>query len=62
MERLTLSFPSVFDLHDFKKEVELLHTEARVNHLTGHFTSKELEIATQVYKAQVVKEVKESAN
>lgn len=59
MERMTLSFPSVFDLHDFKKEVEPTHTEARVNHLTGHFSSKELEIATQVYHAEVVKELKE---
>lgn len=59
MERLTLSFPSVFDLHDFKKEVEPQHTEARVNHLTGHFSSKEVEIATVVYKAQIVKEAKD---
>ncbi len=59
MERLTLSFPSVFDLYDFKKEVEPSHTEARVNHLTGHFSSKELEIATVVYKAEVIKETKD---
>jgi hypothetical protein len=59
MERMTLSFPSVFDLHDFKKEVEPTHTEARVNQLTGHFSSKELEIATTVYKAELVKEMKE---
>ena len=56
MERLTLSFPSVFDLYDFKKEVAPPHTEARVNHLTGQFTNKELEIATSVYNAKVIKE------
>jgi hypothetical protein len=59
MERLTLSFPSVFDLYDFKKDVEPTHTEARVNHLTGHFTTTQLEIATTVYKAKVIKEAKE---
>lgn len=56
---MTLSFPSVFDLYDFKKEVEPNHTEARVNRLTGSFSTKELEIATKVYKAEVVKEIKE---
>jgi hypothetical protein len=59
MERLTLSFPSVFDLHDFKKEVVTTHAEARVNLLTGCFTTKEVEIATTVYKAQLIKEKRE---
>jgi hypothetical protein len=58
MERQTLSFPSVFDLYDFRKEVALTQAEARVNHLTGCFTAKELEIATTVYKAQLVTELK----
>ncbi|HZF65893.1 MAG TPA: hypothetical protein VEZ55_15465 [Chitinophagaceae bacterium] len=55
MERLTLSFPSVFDLHEFKKEIEATHVEARVNHLTGSFTAKQLEIATTVFKAEVLR-------
>lgn len=59
MERLTLSFPSVFDLYDFKKEVATKQTEARVNNLTGHFTPQELEIATTVFKAELVKEFKD---
>ncbi len=59
MERQTLSFPSVFDLYDFKKEVQATHTEARVNLLTGCFTSKEVEIATTVYKAKLVKQIRE---
>lgn len=58
MNRLTISFPSVFDLHDFKKETNISNTEARVNLLTGHFTEKELEIAIQVYHAEVIKENK----
>lgn len=60
MERMTLSFPSVFDLHDFKKEVAPSKlTEARVNNLTGTFTQQELEIATTVFKAQLVKEIRD---
>jgi hypothetical protein len=59
MERLTLSFPSVFDLHAFRKEVDKMHSEARVNLLTGSFTLQELEIATTVYKAQLIRESKE---
>ncbi len=54
MERLTLSFPSVFDLHDFKKEAKLGNTNARVNLLTGHFSSQQLEIATTVYRAEII--------
>lgn len=59
MERQTLSFPSVFDLHDFKKLLATTLTEARVNHLTGHFTSTELEIAIKEYKAELLKEFKD---
>lgn len=55
MERQTLSFPSVFDLHDFKKEIGTLPTEARVNLLTGHFSSEHLEKAIREYKAELVK-------
>lgn len=54
MERLTLSFPSVFDLHDFKKEAKLGNSNARVNLLTGHFSSQQLEIATTVYRAEII--------
>ena len=55
MERQTLSFPSVFDLHDFRKSIQTEHTEAVVNHLTGHFSNQELETAISVYNAQLVK-------
>lgn len=55
MERQTLSFPSVFDLHDFRKTIQAMHTEAIVNHLTGHFSQQELETAIKVYNAQLVK-------
>ena len=58
MERLTLSFPSVFDMHDFRKKVETEHTEARVNHLTGHFSTEELELAIKVYNAKLIKNQK----
>ena len=54
MQRLTLSFPSVFDLHDYKKEIEATHMEARVNHLTGCFTPAQLEIALNNFKAEIV--------
>lgn len=59
MERLTLSFPSVFDLHDFRKKVETEHTEARVNHLTGHFSSEQLDIAIKVYNAELIRHVRD---
>ena len=55
MERQTLSFPSVFDLHDFRKSIQTEHTEAVVNHLTGHFSNQELETAIKVFKAELVK-------
>lgn len=58
MNRVTISFPSVFDLHDFKKETNVSNTEARVNLLTGHFSQTELDIATQVYHAEIIKENK----
>ena len=59
MERITLSFPSVFDLHDFKKKIDTTHTEARVNHLTGCFSTRELELAIQEYKAELLKEFRD---
>ena len=58
MNRVTISFPSVFDLHDFKKETNVSNTEARVNLLTGHFSQTELDIATQVYHAEIINENK----
>ena len=57
MNRLILSFPSVFDLHDFKKQTNISNSEAIVNRLTGHFTQEELQLATTVFKAEVVKEL-----
>jgi hypothetical protein len=59
MERITLSFPSVFDLHDFKKKIDTTHTEARVNHLTGCFSTKELEIALTEFHAELLKEFRD---
>ena len=56
MERMTLSFPSIFDLHDFKKEIQLSNATARVNLLTGYFTTQQLEVATNAYKAEIIEE------
>lgn len=55
MQRLTLSFPSVFDLYDFKNATTLSHTEARVNLLTGHFTDSQIEMAIKTFKAEIIK-------
>lgn len=57
MNRLILSFPSVFDLHDFKRQTNVTHSEAIVNRLTGHFTQEELQIATTIFKAELVKDL-----
>ena len=57
MSRFILSFPSVFDLHDFKKQTNITNSEAVVNHLTGYFTQQEIELAKSVFKAEVVKEL-----
>ena len=57
MNRLILSFPSVFDLYDFKKQTNISNSEAIVNRLTGHFTQEEIQIATTVFKAEVIKEL-----
>lgn len=59
MERLTLSFPSVFDLHDFKRQAELTNSDARVNLLTAYFTHNQLEMATTVYQAEIIKKKNE---
>lgn len=59
MERMTLSFLSIFDLHDFKKEIQLSNATARVNLLTGYFTTQQLEVATTSYKAEIIKEKQE---
>lgn len=54
MNRMTLSFSSVFDLHDFKKEAKVSNSEAIVNRLTGYFTPQEIELAKTVYNAEVM--------
>jgi hypothetical protein len=54
MSRLTLSFSSVFDLHDFKKEAKVSNSEAIVNRLTGYFTPQEIELAKTMYNAEVM--------
>jgi hypothetical protein len=57
MSRFTLLFPSVFDLHDFKKQINISNSEAVVNRLTGHFSQEDIQLATTVFKAEVVKEL-----
>ena len=57
MNRQILSFPSVFDLYDFKKQINIANSEAVVNRLTGHFTHEQIHLATTVFKAEVVKDV-----
>ena len=54
MNRMTLSFSSVFDLHDFKKEAKVSNSEAIVNRLTGYFSQQEIELAKRVYGAEVM--------
>ena len=56
MERMTLSFPSIFDLHDFKKEIQISNAIARVNLLTGYFTIDQLQVAKVDYKAEIIEE------
>jgi hypothetical protein len=62
MERMTLSFPSIFDLHDFKKEIQIANAIARVNLLTGYFTLDQLQVAKIEYKAEIIEENPESAS
>ena len=54
MNRMTLSFSSVFDLHDFKKEAKVSNSEAIVNRLTGYFSQQEIDLAKRVYGAEVM--------
>ena len=54
MSRMTLSFSSVFDLHDFKKEAKVSNSEAIVNRRTGYFTPQEIELAKTAYNAEVI--------
>lgn len=57
MNRIILSFPSVFDLYDFKKQTNISNSEAIVNRLTGHFSQEQIELATKVFNAELVKEL-----
>ena len=60
MKPIILSFISIFDLFEFKKQTNVVKAEVKVNLLIGYFTASQIELARNFYKAKIVDDKKMS--
>jgi hypothetical protein len=58
MKPIILSFISIFDLFEFKKQTNIVKAEVKVNLLIGYFTPSQIEVARNFYKAKIVDDKK----
>lgn len=56
MKPMILSFISIFDVFEFKKQTKISKAEVKVNLLIGYFTPSQIDLARNFYKAKVVED------
>ena len=54
MQRVTLSFPSIFAVSEFKSQANVLKAEVKVNLLIGELTQGQINLALNNYKAKIL--------
>jgi hypothetical protein len=56
MKPMILSFISIFDVFEFKKQTKIAKAEVKVNLLIGYFTPSQIELARNFYKAKILED------
>ena len=54
MQRITLSFRSIFVASEFKKKANVMKAKVKVNLLIGEFTQQQIDLALKNYKAKIL--------
>ena len=54
MQRITLSFKSIFVAFEFKKKANVVKAKVKVNLLTGELTQQQIDLALKNYKAKIL--------
>ena len=54
MQRITLSFRSIFVASEFKRKANAMNAKVKLNLLTGEFTQRQIELALKNYKAKIL--------
>ena len=57
MQRITLSFRSIFVASEFKREANVMKAKVKVNLLTGEFTQQQIDVAVKIIKPKFLTQV-----
>jgi len=54
MQRITLSFTSIFAASEFKSKANAMKAKVKVNVVIGEFTQRQIDLALNIYKAKIL--------